>query len=347
MRGGIIVCLLLALSFLPPVASAEEPAPFVLVRLAPLERGSLPRMVRVYGVVRAALSGRESVAAPLSARVLRVFVRRGEEVGKGAALIRLEPSPQVAAAYAEAVSALRVAKELERRTRTMVTGHLATAGELAKAEKAQADARSVLSALEAEGASGPRTLSAPYRAIVIQVATSAGAIVQQGAALVDLARPTRLVLEAGAIAASAAQVRTHDPAQILALGGGDAAEGRVLSVASLVDPGSGLVPLAIALPEGRFLPGERAEARIATGKVSGYLLPHSAILVDDKGRPYAVEAFHRVAKKVPLKILAEEGVRDVVEGPFDSGASLVLAGDYQLENGMRVRVEGAHPKIHR
>ncbi len=337
----------LALFLLPACASAKDPLPAVSVRLDKLEKGSLPRILRVYGRVRAAPSSRRHVVAPLSAVVVEIFVRRGEEVAKGAPLVRIEPSPQAAAAYAEAVSAFDVAMELARRTRTMVGGHLATAEQLARAEKAQADARSSLSALKAEGAGGPRTLCAPFHAIVTKVAARAGEIVREGAALVDLARPEGLVLEAGAITEHAAELQPRDPARIDALGAGDAVLGRVVAVGSLVDPSTGLVPVEISLPDGRFLPGERAEAQIVAGKASGYVVPHSAILVDDEGRPYVVEALNRVAKKVPVRILAEEDGKDVVGGRFDRGASLVLAGNYQLESGMRLRVAGARRKTGR
>jgi multidrug efflux pump subunit AcrA (membrane-fusion protein) len=226
----------------------------------------------------------------------------------------------------------------------MVRSHLATAQALAQAEKSAADARAALSALDAQGADGPRTLTAPYRAIVTAIGTSVGAIVSQGSGLLDLARPTGLVLEAGVVAARAGAVRPGEEAKVTALGARDGARGRVVARGSLVDPASGLVPVEIALPAGRFLPGERAEAAITVGVERGYVVPHEAILVDDSGNPYVVEALDGVAKKVGVRVVAAEGDKNVVRGPLDAGALLVLSGNYQLRDGMRVRVAGTPQK---
>ena len=54
-----------------------------------------------------------------------------------------------------------------------------------------------------------------------------------------------------------------------------------------------------------------------------------------------------VAKKVPVRVLVAGGARDVVDGPLNAASPVVLAGNYQLDDGMRVRVaapDGASAK---
>ena len=94
--------------------------PSVLVQLTRLDKGRLPRIVTAYGRVQANASAQHTVMAPLSAVVQDVYVRPGETVAKGAALLRLMPSPSATAAYTQADSASRVASELVVRTRRMV-----------------------------------------------------------------------------------------------------------------------------------------------------------------------------------------------------------------------------------
>ena len=345
MRRGMIswraAAALAALLGMAAPASAAAPAPAkpsVLVQLTRLEKGSLPRLVTAYGSVHASPAAHRTVVAPLAAVVEAVFVRDGEAVEKGAPLVRLGPSPAAAAAYAQARSALSVAQQLVARTRAMLAQRLATGQQLADAEKSQADAQAALAALEAEGAGGPQTLRAPFRAVVTTVATSAGALVAQGKGLVDLERPEGLVLEVGVVPAAAAAIHAGDKAAILPLGARDAVAGRVLLRGSVVDAGTGLVPVDIALPKGRFLRGEMAQARIVTGEAKGYVVPHAAILVDGRGAPYVVQAPGRIAKLVRVRILGADGARDVVSGPLDPGAPLVLSGNHQLRNGMAVRL---------
>jgi len=86
------------------------------------------------------------------------------------------------------------------------------------------------------------------------------------------------------------------------------------------------------------LAGEMAQADIITGDASGYVVPHEAILVDDSGNPYVVQAVDMVAKKVSVRVLVAEGDQDVVDGPLDPAAPVVLAGNHQLDNGMRMHL---------
>jgi RND family efflux transporter MFP subunit len=310
------------------------------VRLAKLRRGSLPQTVTAYGSVQADPSGRQTVMAPLSAVVGEIYVRPGEEIAAAAPLIRLEPTPQAAAAYTQARSALRAATQLVDRTRTMLGQHLATAQQLADATKAQADARATLAEFDAEGAGGAQILRAPFPVIVATISTAPGAIVAQGAALLELARPNALLLEVGVVPERAVTIRSGNPVDIVPLGKKDPVLGKVVLRGSLVDPRTGLVPIDVALPPGSFIAGEMAEAEIVTGEAQGYVVPHEAILVNDSGSPYVVQAVDMVAKKVPIRVLAAGGARDVVDGPLDPGSPVVLAGNYQLDDGMRVRLAG-------
>jgi RND family efflux transporter MFP subunit len=324
-------------------ASLAEPSdqgPSVLVQLAKLQRGSLPQTITAYGTVQADPSARQTVMAPLSAVVGQIYIRTGEEVASGAPLIRLGPTPQAAATYAQAQSALRAATELVDRTRTMLGQHLATAQQLADAIKAQADARTTLSELDAEGAGGAQILRAPFPAIVAAVSTSPGAIVAQGGALLDLDRPDALVLELGVVPEQADKIQSGNTVNIVALGAKDPVPGKVVLRGRLIDPRTGLVPIDVALPPARFLAGQMVEAEVVTAEAQGYVVPHEAILVNEGGNPYVVQAIDMIAKKVSIRVLAAAGARDVVDGPLDPKWPVVLAGNYQLSDGMRVRVAG-------
>jgi multidrug efflux pump subunit AcrA (membrane-fusion protein) len=275
--------------------------------------------------------------APLSAVVGQIYVHVGEQVAAAAPLMRLGPTPQAAAAYTQARSALNAATQLVDRTRTMLAQHLATAQQLADAVKAQADARTTLAELDAEGAGGAQILHSPFPAVVATISTNPGAVVAQGAALLELDRPNALVLELGVVPAQASTIEPGNPVNIAAPGEKDPASGKVVLRGRLVDPRTGLVPVDVAVPPGSLLVGEMAEAEIVVGEVRGYVVPHEAILVNDSGSPYVVQAIAMVAKKIPIRVLAAGGAQDVVDGPLDPASPLVLAGNYQLDDGTRLR----------
>jgi len=329
--------------FVLPLARADD-APdansnsSVLVTLARLQEGSLPHVVVGYGTVEPSAAGHETVMAPVAAVVVGIDVRLGEEVSKGAPLIRLAPSPATAASYSQAKSAVAVAEHLVASTRRLIAGHLATAQQLADAEKSESDARAQLHALESVGAGGTRVIRAPFRAIVTTLSTTPGAMVAEGATLLDLAAPQNLVLNVGVVPAQAAAIQANDAATVQLLGASRPVAARVLLRGAVAEADTGLVPVAIALPPDGFLPGEMAQARITTGEMHGYVVPHEAILANDSGEPYVVQVVNGVAHKVPVHILVADGARDVINGALDPRAPLVLSGNYQLDDGMKVRM---------
>ncbi|HEY1899498.1 MAG TPA: efflux RND transporter periplasmic adaptor subunit [Steroidobacteraceae bacterium] len=345
MRSAIVLCLGTAVASVPAgVAHAGPDTPSVLVQTTPLRQGDLPRTVMAYGSVQADPSVHGAVVAPLAATISAIYVRVGQEVPRGAALVQLEPTPQTRAAYAQAQSALQAASTSLKRTQDLLSEQLATRQQVADAERALADARATLTALQAQGAAGPTILRAPHRAIVTALSANLNTIVTEGAALLDLARPDGLVLLAGVVPDQAASIAPGDKADVSEVDGNRHAAGRVLLRGSVVDPGDGLVPIHISLPPGALLPGQTAQAQVTTGSVHGYLLPHQSILVDDSGDPYVVQAVRGVAKFVHVRILGSEADQDVVDGPFDRTAPLVLAGNYQLQDGMTVRLAPAGGK---
>lgn len=313
----------------------------VLVTLSRLQEGTLPNVVVAYGTVEPSAAGHKTIMAPASAVVAEINVRLGEEVAAGAPLIRLAPSPATAASYTQAKSAVTVAHQLVASTQRLVSLHLATAQQLFDAKKAESDARSQLSALEAVGGGGPHVIRAPFAAIVTALSTTPGSIVAEGAALLDLAAPRNLVLNVGVVPAQAAAIHANDAATVVLIGSSQTVPAKVLVAGAVAEADTGLVPVAIALPPGRFLPGEMAQAAITTGEVRGYVVPHEAVLVNDSGEPYVVQAVNGVAHKVTVQVLDAQGDKDVISGKLDARAPLVLTGNYQLDDGVKVRLSNA------
>lgn len=327
-----LVCTLLI------AAAPADDQPSVLVQMTTVKKGAMPKTVTAYGTAQADPSARTTLTAPLAAVVANVYVRPGEKVAKGARLLRLVPDPQTSASYRQAVTALENATALVAHTQELYKQYLATGQDLANAKKAQADARAALTALKAQGAQGAKTLTARMSAIVTNLSVSAGSKVDIGTPLLDLAPPGNLVLRVGVVPDQAAAIKSGDMAQIVPVGGTESVDGKVMLSGSMVEAGNGLVPIDIAVPEGALLPGQTAEATITTGTVDGYIVPHAAVLVDDAGKPYVVQAVQMKAKIVPVRVLGMNGNQDVVDGALDARAPLILAGNYQLQEGMAVRL---------
>ncbi len=338
-KRSIIPFLVLSAAALFVPALGAQSAPSAFVKLTKLEKGKLPQTIKAYGVVQPRPSATLNMMAPISVRVANVYVQRGQAVAKGAALVKLLPSPQTAAAWQQARSAYAVARQLVQRTRRMQSQQLADTQQLAEAEKSESDAQAQLEAYRQRGADGPHVLRAPYRATVTDLAAVPGALVSEGAPLLVLARPEGLVLKVSLRAKQANAVKPNDKAVITPIGEHATYPGKVLLRAAMVDAANGLVPIQIELPAGRLVPGQAAEASITTGEISGYVVPHAAILVDEQGRPYVVQARAMRARLVHVSVLGSHANRNVISGAgLNASEPLVLSGNYQLQDGMRLRV---------
>ena len=310
----------------------------VFIQQTALRKGALPQTVSAYGTVQADSSARSTVMAPVAARVGAIYVHLGQEVPSGAPLLQLVPTPPTMSTYAQAVSALKVASDSLTRTQQLLDEHLATRQQLADAQKAESDARTALAGLKTQGAAGPTALRAPFHAIVTALSVSTNALVTEGTALLELAPPRNLVLQAGVAPALATSIKAGNAAQVTPVGGSQSYTGRVTLRGAIVDPTTGLVPVQISVPPGMFFPGQTAEAAVTTGSVQGYVVPHSAILVDDNGDTYVVQTQKMVAKTVHVQVLGSHDDENVIQGPLDASAPVVTAGNHQLQDGMKVRL---------
>lgn len=320
-------------------ALADAGEPSVLVTQTALRQGSLPRTVQAYGVVQAPAGASRTVTAATSAVVQALYVREGEEVAAGAPLLQLAPSPETTAAYVQARSALKVAGQLAARTQQMFAQHLATAQQLADAQKAESDAKASMAALDAQGAGGERVLRAPFRAIVLHLSATQGTLASAGMPLLELTSAEKAVLKVGIVPAQAMLVGKGEVAEVAAVGGDQRWPGTVVQRGSMVDPSTGLVPIEIALPPGRFMPGEAADATITVGQTQGYVVPHAAILVNDHGDTYVVQDDAMKARKVDVSVAGTHADEDVIRGKgLNPSEPIVLSGNYQLDDGMRMRV---------
>lgn len=342
MTRSVALALGLFIGLAPVLAladSADEENAVALVTLADLKQGSLPVTVTAYGQVQPGDTAQQSIGAQLSVRVSQVMVKAGEQVPAGTQLLTVVPSPESAAAYKQAKLALRLAQELVDRGKATAQLHLMTASDLARAEKDLEGAKSDLAVLEEEGASGPITLKAPFDSIIMKVDNGPGAVVAQGAPLIELAKPDGLVVEVGVIAAEASSIVPGQEVSIKPLSGAAALSGKVLAREVVIDSTTGLVPVQISFPLGKLLAGEMVESIITTGSAEGYVVPHEAILVDDDGSNFVWQAEDMAAAKVKIKVVDAGGDKDVIAGDdLDPKAPVVLSGNKQLDDGTKMRL---------
>ena len=330
--------LALAVLLLPAVARAAEP-PSVAVQTKPAEQGALPDTIEAYGTAAPALDGGMTISLQQDGRVAAIAVTPGEAVHRGQRLLDFGESASATSTYQQAVSALALTRTEQTHTAQLMAQHLATRDQLAQATKAVSDAQAALDALRREGGGQPvRTVAAPFDGIVGTIAVAQGDRVQPGAPLMTLTRLDGLVVTVGVEPALRAKVKPGQPVILQPLAGGDALTGQVLRIDGVLNPKTRQVDADISVPPGAVLSGEAFRATITIGQLTGWIVPHEAVLTDGKGA-YLFQIAGGKAVRVDIALAGTRGDTDAVRGKLDPTRPVVVQGNYQLNDGMAVRAE--------
>ncbi|MEM5401659.1 efflux RND transporter periplasmic adaptor subunit [Paraburkholderia unamae] len=330
-------------------ASDSTPAPSAAVQVVRVMRQPVAQTVVAYGSVASAASNATSISLPYLARVSRVLVQPGQTVAQGAALFVVQADPNAVIAYTQAQSAATLARGELARTSSLLHDGLATQSQLAAAQKALDDAQQALAAQQATGITpGSKTIAAPVAGVIAQLAAVPGDRIQAGTALAQL-------VASNGSAGNAANISLGvEPADALTLHAGDRvvlrplsaslgsqrAQGRIVLVGAAIDAQSQLVNVSANVPlaGAAFLPGTRVRADIDTLAGTWWNVPRASVLQDAKGSYVFQVAPDNKAHRVDVKVKVEHGDTYGVDGALDASRPLVVVGNYELEDGMAVRV---------
>jgi RND family efflux transporter MFP subunit len=338
-----LLCLAISSSLL-----ADEPS--VAVQVIAARRGVIAQSVRAYGIVDASASNLVTLNLPYVARVTRMLVQSGQRVARGTPLFVVQADPAAALGVTQARSALTLAEDEVGRTQSLFDKGLATSSQLAAAKKAAQDARDTLIAQRTLGASlGDKTVTSPQQGVVLQVQTGNGDQVQAGAPILQIASDSNAASARGNVMLGVEPVdaaRLH-AGDTLALHGLSTAlanasvEGRVALVGASIDPQTQLVDVAANVPltGTAFIPGTRISADISISETTHWIVPRNALLKDDKGAYVFQLTRANKARRVNVELKVERGAQYGVEGPLDAALPLVVSGNYELADGMTVRVQ--------
>jgi RND family efflux transporter MFP subunit len=330
---------LLASTFALIIDAAHAAAPDASVLVDTMEplRGSLPLIVDAYGTAAPALDGGMTLSVQQDGRVASIAVTPGEVVRAGERLLEFGASATASSTYQQAVNALSLARTERQHAAQLLGQKLATRDQLAQADKAVADAQATIDALRREGAGqAVQTLTAPFDGIVTAIPVTQGDRVQPGTPLMTLTRLDGLVVTVGIEPAQRRDIHVGAPVHLDRLTGGPPIEAHVVRVDGILNLKTRLIDADIAVPAGSVISGEAFHASVTAGQLQGWIVPHQAVLIDDKSA-YVFQVEAGKAVRVDVRLLGTVGDRDAVDGPIDPSRRLVVQGNYQLADGMDVR----------
>lgn len=320
-----------------PARPAMEPT--VLVKTATVSERSVSESLPAFGSVEPAPRQAITLAAPRESRVASLAVNSGEAVKKGQVLLTLAPTAASSEAFVQAKSAADYTTTALARTRNLYKEHLATRDQVAAAEQAWHDAQVRLKNAQQAGGAGALALHASSDGVVTAIMVNSGEQVAANTALLTLALRGAMTVRLGIAPDQIGKIHTgmsvklHDvynPAIRI--------EARVTNVSAMVDGNSGLADVFVQLPAHvpGLMPGSFVQGAIVLSDTRGVAVPRSAVL-QDGAKAYVFVVRNRIAHRVDVTSLADDGSWIAVKGDIKAGAEVVTLGNYELSDGMQIR----------
>jgi membrane fusion protein (multidrug efflux system) len=323
-----------------PSAPAAPAAVSALVKTAPLEQRNLTDSLTAFGEVT---TGQVvAISFPRAGQVARLLVVPGQRVKPGTPLATLVSDPNAKLAYTQAVSAVDFARGELRRNEELFALQLATQSQVDGSRKALQDAEANLAAQRQLGGDvGQATVTAPFDGVVTAVAVAQGDRIQSGAAILQLGHTDVLRVRLGIEPADSHLVRAGLPLTLSPVD--DPAKSASATIAEsqgLVDPKTQLVDALAEVPASGasfLVPGMHVRAVVKVGQHLSWAVPRAAVLTDPTGA-YIFQVSGGKAHRVNVTSGGESQGLVAISGGIDPHLPVVVLGNYELQDGMTVRV---------
>lgn len=339
MIKALTLCLLLW--FAAPLWAAAQPS--VAVQTAPVQPRSMTDTLTGFGVVRPDPEAQTTMDATYAAFVQRLYVTLGEPVAQGDPLLTLRTAPSARANYRSAQANVHFARQKVARTRKLLKQQLATHADVNAAEQAMAQAKAAFAAQNALGTGQKtRVIKAPFAGIVSRLPIQPGNQVTVGTPLFQLAKRDRLQVALGIEPGEYQRVEKSMAVQVLPLfGAGQGVTSQITQVNAVVDPNTRLVNVIVPLNGATaemFLPGMRVKGVLKLVAHKTLAVPRSAVLHDSQG-DYLFVVRKGKAQRVNVQTGLENNGLIGVAGHLKAATPIVIQGNYELSDGMDVRVQ--------
>lgn len=322
------------------VAALAEDKPNALVKTEPMRREITVSGLQGYGTLFSDPRLTLNVSQPRSGRVGSLDVSAGQTVRRGHVLFEFETDPNAANGYLQAEAALEMARSGFESMSRLYARQLATNAQLASAKKALKDAKGAFDAQKRLGSGMAReVVKAPFDAVVAGIYASPGDRIQAGKSVLQLARRDGLRARIGIQPEDALKVRPGMKVVLFPVFGKPRKlMGEVSEVNGMIDPQTRLVDVIVDVggkEAAGLVPGMKVRGTIEIPGASEWSVPRSAVLADGNGA-YIFQSDKGFARRVYVTA-TENGEMTAIRGRFDPRLPVVVLGNYELQDGMKLR----------
>ncbi|MCC7411514.1 MAG: efflux RND transporter periplasmic adaptor subunit [Gammaproteobacteria bacterium] len=323
------------------LATLAGAAPTTLVSTVPVVRHVMYETIVVYGRVQPDPDQLTSITVPRAGIVTRLWVRLGQRVGAGDALLELDTAPTARMDYQQASAAVEFARNDLARLRTLLEDQLATRDQVASAERSLSDAEAAFEAQRKLGTGvASEVIRAPFTGVVTQLGVSQGQRVQADSAALLLASGRALLVPLGVEAEDIGRVRVDMPVVLSSVLQPDIRiDAAVNAVHAMVNPATRLVDVIVRVPAAAtpaLVLDSMMEGRITLSDRQALAVPRSAVL-RGSGGAYVFMVRDGKAHRVAVVSGIEQDDLIAIDGDIAAGDAVVTRGNYELVDGAVVR----------
>ncbi len=331
------ILLLSALFATIPGIAADFPS--VQVETVALKQQPMMDTVSGYGVVSPDTRAIQTVSLPRPGQIVALLVSAGQVVKKGVSLLEFATGAAAALGYRQARQALDFAQSEVARIEQLASQQLATQSQLGAAKKTLADAEAALRTQEKIGTGQAlEQVTAPFDGVVVALQAAQGDRLAAGAPVLQLARAGGQRVVLGVEPGEVARVRPGMAVSVAPVFNPERkVAGQVAQVFGMINPQTQFVDVLVVVPGDGLMPGTRVHAEIQLNRKAEWVVPRSAVLRDAQGA-YIFQVRADKARRVNVQTGLQRDGLIAVQGAFTASEPVVSLGNYELRDGMTVRV---------
>jgi len=301
--------------------------------------------VQGYGTIEPLPEDNIPLTADAPMRILEITVKPGDRVKKGELVVKLQRDPSLDVTVNKAKISMQKDSIDYKRAVTLYDSGVIPRVKLENAKNNYEISRAdfELQKKQLDYAIQNSELRSPINGIVTTVSGVIGQITDPARPILRIVNLQEMMAIIGIEIEDISSVRIGQRADITIpnLPDSPVFEGTVNKLNHEIDPATQLINIWIKIknPTEFLQPGMFAEAKIVVKQeLNALVVPKSAVLKDNNG-PYIFTVRESTAIKAPVQTgIHNDSLVQIVKG-VQKGEPVVYQGNYELEDGMKVRIE--------
>ncbi|MFH0881822.1 MAG: efflux RND transporter periplasmic adaptor subunit [bacterium] len=320
----------------------EDQGPVASVQVTELRRKRIEETLNTYGTVIVTPGKSQTFSVPFECSVRKVLVTEGQRVAAKTPLLIVEPSPDTQLQFNEAKNQLKTAQDQLRLTQELIDMKLGTRQDLASAKAEVQSLELKVKSFQDRGVDGERRILAEEKGLVSLVHVQQGEIVPAGNVLLETAGENDIQARLGVESEDIGHVREGQQVLLhqVNVPGDSEIPATLIRVTHQVNPETRLIDIYVT-PEqgGRLLLHDYIWGEIVVASTEALVAPRAAVLPIEGGHVlYTVENGRAKSQQVQLGLENQSEYEVMGEG-LHAGQQIVVVGNLELSDGMRVSVE--------